>query len=224
MRVFLETDEVSPLRDWHVDLPALWLAPETGRACAADVALLRRIFPGHECCVWSVSDGGAASPAVKKVRRAFGEWPGLRSSVVVKEEMTVAGEHFYCDIALVESKDDACIAELAGRTLWGKNSGLFMARRRAARFPEDLLSLCRAALPSYDEDRRCEREQLLGRYLASAKLSEDIPLLVVQDSNVRQFFVAPGHDRLPADAVIRIVGQREFEEWLSPGVDLRILT
>jgi hypothetical protein len=224
MHAFVEVEEVSPLKAWGVALPALWLAPESGRLNALETALLPNIFPGYRCYVWSVSDGGGASPAIKQIKRAFGEWPVLRKSVVAKDESIIGGRLFYCDVAAVEPEYGASIAELASRTLWGKCSGLFMSDNPVTGFPDDLLSLCRIGIEHSGKDMRSERELLLRRYLASAAASGTIPLLVVEDSNTRQFLVAPSHDRVPKDVVVTIATRGEFEAWLTVGVDLRILT
>ena len=144
--------------------------------------------------------------------------------MVAKDERTIGGKLFYCDVAVVEPECGASIAELASRSLWGRCSGLFMSDNPVAGFPNDLLSLCRIGIEHAGKDMRSERELLLRRYLASAAASGTIPLLVAEDSNTRQFLVAPGHDLVPRDVVVTIATRGEFEAWLTVGVDLRMLT
>lgn len=224
MRLFLEAEEVSPVKSWGVALPALWLTLEEGSLSAPDVGFLRRLFPERRCYVWSISDGGAASPAIRKLRRAFGDWPRLRKSVVVREEMLCGGEPFYCDVALVEPTCDESVAELAGSTLWGKHSGLFVSGDPVEGFPDGLLSLCRVGIEHLGQDRRSEREELLREHLVSCASVGIIPLLVVEDSDARQYLIAPCKDQLPHDAVMPAATSSEFHLWLSKGLDLRILT
>lgn len=224
MRAFLEAEEASPLGSWGVPLPALWLTPQEERLSALDVGLLRRVFPDHRCYVWSVSDGGAASPAMKKMKRAFGNWPELGKSVVAKNEMVCGQVLFYCDVASVEPECDRDVAELASGTLWGKRSGLFMSSKPVEHFPEDLLSLCRIGIECSGKRCRTESEGFLRRYLEGSAAMGTIPLLVGEDSNSRQFLVAPGQDHIPKDVLVAAATRQEFDAWLRIGVDLRILT
>lgn len=223
MQAFLETEQMSPLCNWGVALPALWLLLQEERLSAQDVGLLRNLFPGYSCHVWSISDGGAASAAVKKLKRAFGNWPALQKCTVAKTDMVCGDVLFYCDVARAESESDVTVAELARSTLWGKSSGLFMSSKPVERFPEDLLSLCRIGLERSGQDQRAEREQVLKRHLEFSAEEGTIPLLVGEDSNSNQFLIAPGQYDTHS-GLLEIVTPREFNAWVDKGIDLRILT
>ena len=72
---FRRSERAVAAEDLGCGVAGRWLAPKSGRLNALETALLPNIFPGHRCYVWSVSDGGAASPAIKEMKRAFGDWP-----------------------------------------------------------------------------------------------------------------------------------------------------
>ena len=119
----------------------------------------------------------------------------------------------------------------------GRHSGLFMSREKVTSFPADLLLLCRNEIERIRQDPRSlrneteyswqeyrsVREDLLRQLLEAARVEGTVHLLVCEDSDTRQFLIAPAQDYVPNEVLMASATRQEFDALLRIGVDLRIL-
>jgi hypothetical protein len=213
-------------------LPALWLAPEPGWGLPAhDILQLPRIFSSLNCFVWVIGIGSLGSERVREKKRIFGyESPALRRAVVHKAEFTIGGDHKFLDVAKVDTEEAA--HELAGVTrsnTFGESSGLFMSSAPAPTVPApivDLLSLKAGRRPDDTDERRDERNRecrrLLRAYIDASRARGEVPLLVLDDCDLRQFYVAPvGKTEVDLDRVEQVPAE-EHLRWLERGMRVRL--
>jgi hypothetical protein len=168
------------------------MAPDDLYLTSGDIAFIRKVFEPFNLYVWHIHQGGAASPAIKKIKRAFGNWPSLHDSVVVKSESVFNGECFFCDIASVSVDSDESVADLAKTSMWGKNSGLFLSCEPILSFPKDLLLLGQMRLDRASVENNIKKQAALKDYVRSSKDSGIVPLLVAENADARKFLVAHG--------------------------------
>jgi hypothetical protein len=209
-------------------LPALWLAPEPGwNLPAHDVLGLSRIFPGHACFLWVVARGFDGSERLRQKRRIFDHrWPALRGAVVHNSEITVGHEEQFCDVAKVDTAEAA--DELAKFTLsntFGESRGLIMFKAAVPPPPGSLIRLIELKAGRSDEDsaeRHEEHHRLRRSYLAESRAQGDIPLLVFDDCDMRQFYVAPVAVGEFDPSELEQVPEDEFRRWLKLLMRIRL--
>jgi hypothetical protein len=211
------------LFDEELDLlPALWLAPEGWGLSAEEILQLPEIFDGRACFVWSASEGTTGSERFRQLVRVFGKRPALRRAVVLESDVTIGGRPHFFDVAKVETREAA--AELAeGSADYGSWGGLVMSRSEVPVMPPSLLDLFELKERAVEgEDRSRQRRDLRNEYLASAEAQGDIPILVLDDCDMRPYYVAPVTAADVDLGGVKMATDEDYQAWLRRGMRIRL--
>lgn len=220
MRTFAELEKSrAGAESWGLELPLVWCLLGGRRYTTEDVAKLRELLDGYRCFVWRIFEGGAGSPAVRNLKRAFGDWPALKRTTLVRDSLLLAsGEAYFCDVAEVLDENQGDLVKLARSSYWGARCGIFFKSETPACFPRYPLRLFEATMKGLS---RQKREALLRSGLKEEREEGNVHLLDVYGSSLELLvvFTPPlAGFEYPTDRM----NEAEFLSVIDAGIDLAI--